>query len=514
MRTDDLIFYQIYPKSFCDSDGDGLGDIQGIRERIGYLKELGITAVWITPCFESPEVDNGYDIADYRKIKDEMGGTELFKKLLDEFHENGIKVIVDLVANHTSTEHVWFQESKKSNESPYRDYYIRRETPPNNWESTFGGSAWEYDENTKEYYLHSFAVEQADVNWENPKVRQEFRDIVDYWMAMGADGFRCDVLDLISKDLTSEENGSGPRLHEFIKELFDREPTKDAFTVGECWSSDQNNVKLFCGKERKELTTVFAMQHLCLDNGRFCTKKPTLKELCKRMADWQDLTQGVDVCNTSFLENHDQPRSVSKFGNDREYRYESATLLGGLVLLQRGVPFLFQGQEIGMTNAEYTTFEQFNDVESVNYYQMNEGKIPAEERIACMNFGGRDNPRCLIPWTDKDRKSWITEYPRKSEVNVAKDLQSEKSVFKFYQKLIALRKAEKAIASGTFKKLALTDEYYVFERVYGEEKITVICAFERGAENVINAYDGKIVLNNYDKVGDRLLPYQIVVKKA
>ncbi|MBQ8291953.1 MAG: alpha-glucosidase [Clostridia bacterium] len=513
IQAENFIFYQIYPKSFCDSNGDGIGDLAGIQSKIGYLKDLGINAIWLTPCYESPNVDNGYDVANYRKISEEVGGNAAFEKLLHALHENGIKLIVDLVANHTSDQHAWFLEAKKSKDNPYRNYYIWRETPPNDWQSLFGGSAWEYDERTKEYYLHSYAVEQPDLNWENPAVRQEIQNIVDYWIKKGVDGFRCDVLDQISKDLHDPNgNGNGPMLHPYIRELFGRNATENIFTVGECWAATADNVKLFCDKDRKELTTVFTFQHLCLSKNKFTTKKPSLKDLCKKMASWQQVTQEAGVYNTSFLENHDQPRSVSRFGNDTSYRYESATLLGGLTLLQRGIPFLFQGQEIGITNSRHDALEAFNDVETLNYFKTNDN-LPEAERFANINAVGRDNARRPIPWTAKTEKSWIAPYARSEEINVEKDLRAEKPVFAFYRDLITLRKTNKAISHGTFTLLNLTDEYYAFQREYGEEKITVLCAFERGAR-IENAYGGAAILNNYsDYAPQELKPYQLIVLK-
>ncbi len=515
MRTDDLIFYEIYPKSFCDSDGDGFGDLEGVRSKIGYLKDLGVNAVWITPCFESPNVDNGYDVANYRKISEAMGGDEVFEKLLKEFHEHGIKVILDLVANHTSDQHEWFLQSKSGKDNPYREYYIWRQTPPNGWKSAFGGgSAWEFDERTQEYYLHSYAVEQPDLNWENETVRKEICAVVDFWLDKGVDGFRCDVLDQISKVFEDENgNGNGPRLHEYIRELFGREKTKTCFTVGECWAANGENVRLFCGKDRGELTTVFAFDHLCLEKEKFNLKKPCLREVCEKMANWQRITQEIGVKNTLFLENHDQPRSVSRFGNDNEYRYESATMLGGLTLLQRGIPFLFQGQEIGLTNSYHTDISAFNDVESLNYYQ-ERTEISKAERLARINAMGRDNARRLIPWTDGEQRSWLAPYSRKNEINVEKDRAEEKSVFAFYKRLIAVRKAERAISQGEFAVLDLDDAHYAFERRCEDERIVVYCGFEKGAQ-LDKKFEGEILLNNYADFSEKeLLPYQLIVIRA
>ncbi len=513
LRTErERIFYQIYPKSFCDSYGDGVGDFQGIISKNPYLRDLGINSVWISPFFESPGVDSGYDISDYRAIDPKIGTMQDFEEMVSAFHENGIDVILDFVANHTSTEHVWFQESQKSKENPFRDYYIWRETPPNDWQSTFGGSAWEYDEKTGEYYLRSFAKEQADLNWENPNVRKEMQAVVDFWLEKGVNGFRCDVLDLISKDFSSPENGSGPKLHEYIHELFSRPSCENIFTVGECWSARKENAELFCKKERKELTTVFAFQHLCLDNGRFCMEKPSLKTVCERLSKWQKVMSEIGAPATLFLENHDQARSVSRFGNDREYRYESATALGGLILLYDGIPFLYQGQEIGFTNSYHEDIAEFDDAETLGYYAIERGKTDEKSLMEKINFGSRDNPRHMIAWTAEAQKAWIAPYARQDEINVEKDLSSEKSVYAFYQKLIALRKNEPCFTRGELQDVALTDGYYEFKRVFEGKEFHVVFTFEKecAAPNLENA---EVVLNNGSDVGKTLKPYQLIVYK-
>lgn len=512
MVAEDLIFYQIYPKSFCDSNGDGVGDLKGVLSKIGYLKELGVNAVWLTPCFKTPNVDNGYDISDYRDIEESVGTLAQMEELIKTLHENGIKIILDLVANHTSTAHKWFAQSRSSKDNPYRDYYIWRKTPPNDWQSVFGGSAWEYDKQTGEYYLHSFAVEQADLNWDNPKVREEMKAVVDYWIEKGVDGFRCDVLDMISKDFEKGENGSGAHLHEYIRELFGREHTKKLFTVGECWSADTQNAKLFCGKDRGELTTVFAFGHLCLENGKFLLEKPTLKELCSRISKWQTAMQNAGLTPTIFLGNHDQPRAVSRFGDDEKYRYESAAMLGGLVLLHRGVPFVFQGEELGLTNSWHEDFQEFNDVETLYYYEANKGKIPEKEMLARINYGGRDNARHLIPWNEKPQKSWLAPYSRAEEINAEADKKSEKSVFAFYQSLIALRKRERSLTKGKYAVLEISDERYIFQREYENERITVVCNFQN--QTAFHGEFGAPILSNYPIEKGVLKPYQIVVYKS
>ncbi|MBO5239927.1 MAG: alpha-glucosidase [Clostridia bacterium] len=510
MQIEDFIFYQIYPRSFCDTNGDGIGDLKGIVSKISYLKSLGINAVWLSPCYPSPNKDNGYDISDYRAISPQLGTMDDFEEMLDHFHQNGIKLILDFVANHTSTEHKWFQESRKSKDNPYRDYYIWRKTPPNDWQSLFGGVAWEYDEQTQEYYLHSFAKEQADLNWDNPKVREEMKGVVDFWLEKGVDGFRCDVLDMVAKDFKRGKNGNGERLHEYIRELFGRKNTENIFTVGECWSSSPKNVKLFCAPERKELTTVFNFDHLCVENGRFTAQKPDLRTVCQRIAFWQESTQENGLFPTVFLENHDQPRSVSRFGNDQKYRFESATALGALVLLHRGVPFIYQGEEIGMTNSYHKDIKDFDDIETLNYYHENQGKISENALMRAINFGGRDNARRAVPWNGNEQKSWLTPYAHRKRVNVWQDMQSEKSVYKFYQKLIALRKTYPCFSRGEYR-LIESGEYYRFERIYQGETCEVLLNFNRNKKTP--QISGEILLNNYEKIEEQLQPYQLIVYK-
>lgn len=509
LKKENLIFYQIYPKSFCDSDGDGVGDIGGILSKIEYIKNLGVNAVWLTPCYASPEVDNGYDISDYYAIAEKYGGTKKMETLIEKFHENGIAVVLDFVANHTSTAHPWFQAAKKSKDNPYRDYYIWR-AEPNEWQSIFGGTAWEFDGKTGEYYLHSFAVEQADLNWDNPRVRKEMRAVIDFWIAKGVDGFRCDVLDMISKDFEKGENGSGPRLHEYIRELFGREETDRLFTVGECWSANAENARAFCEEKRKELTTVFAFDHLCVENGRFSMEKPALQELCKRLSEWQISMRRQGLCPTVFLENHDQPRSVSRFADDGKYRYESATLLGGLTLLHYGIPFLYQGQEIGMTNSRHESLKEFNDVETCNYARANFGKLTEKELLDTINAGSRDNARRPIPWDGKDKKSWITPYSRRREINVSADFRAEKSVYSFYRALIALRKEYACLTQGAYERLELNETRYIFRRWSAGEEIIAAFNFEKPS-SFTPPENAKVLLDNYGGSAKRLQPYRCIV---
>ncbi|MBQ7368159.1 MAG: alpha-glucosidase [Clostridia bacterium] len=510
METEELIFYQIYPRSFCDSNGDGIGDIRGIISKMDYLKALGINAVWLSPCFPSPNKDNGYDVSDYCAISPELGTMQDFEQMLAMFHKNGIKLILDFVANHTSTEHEWFQQSRSAKDNPYRNYYIWRKQPPNDWKSLFGGSAWEYDETTGEYYLHSFAKEQADLNYENPSVRKEMQNVIDFWAEKGVDGFRCDVLDMIAKDFIKHKNGNGTRLHEYIRELFGRKKTSRLFTVGECWGSSAKNVALFCAPERRELTAVFNFEHLCLQNDRFSPRKPKLRTVCQRMAKWQKLMQKNGLLPTLFLENHDQPRSVSRFGDDKKYRYESATALGALVLLHRGIPFLYQGEEIGMTNSHHKTIEDFDDIETRNYYFEKKDKMHQDVLLRNVNAGTRDNARRAIAWTEENVATYLPAYSEKERVNVHKDLQAEKSVYGFYQKLIALRRNAACFTRGEYRLIALKN-YYRFERRFQGETYQIIVCFAKPCR--LPKLKGELVLNNYKTIGSRLKPYQVLVYK-
>ena len=502
-----LIAYQIYPRSFCDSDGNGIGDIAGIIQKLDYIQSLGVNAVWISPCFKSPNEDNGYDISDYCDIMDEFGTLEDCKRMISEMHKRGIKVIFDFVANHTSTEHKWFQQACSSKDNPYHDYYYWFDSPPNDWSSVFGGSAWEYCESVGQYYLHTFAVHQADVNWENPKVREEFKKIIDFWVDFGVDGFRCDVLDQISKDFAQGLNGNGPRLHEFIHYLFGGKNTQ-LFTVGECWGANVENIKQLCAPEREELTCVFQFDHLCLNSpDKFLLGNPSLREVCQKLALWQELSQKEGLNYTLFFENHDQPRSISRFGNS-DYRYESATLLATLILTLRGIPFIYQGQELGMVNAAYDTIDGFCDVESLNYYRVKAPEIGEKEALRRINNIGRDNARRMIPWDGDDHPGWIAPQTDRAQINAAADMAAERSVYRYYQKLIHLRRTMEDLQNAPFKLLELDDRHFVYTR----GNILVICNFERENTIDIKKYDIKdVLLFNGDVLSCKFAPYQAVV---
>lgn len=517
----DWTFYQIYPRSFKDSNGDGIGDLKGITEKLDYLKELGINAIWLSPCYKSPNDDNGYDISDYTDIMDEFGTMDDWKHMIDEMHKRGIKLIMDFVANHTSSEHKWFKEARKSKDNPYRDYYYWADKPLNDWNSCFGGSAWEYDEQTNQYYLHSYAVSQPDLNWENPKVREEMINVVDFWVDLGVDGFRCDVLDQISKDFEKNQNGNGPRLHEYINMLFGREKTKHIFTVGECWGSSEDNINELVGGERNELSTVFNFEHLSFGRvGKFGHTEFSLDDIRDILVRWQNTMQKNELLYTLFWENHDRPRSISIYGNETEKRYESASMLAAMMYLQKGVPFIYQGQEIGAVNCTLDKIEDFADIETVNYYNGFIGKKSHKEIMAELNYASRDNARHPMPWNgEKDfgfgsEKPWLGFYDRR-DINTEDDIKSEKSIYKFYQKLLKIRKNSSAVRRGRYEDMTNgKNGCYVYKRFDENETILVVCNFDK-EQNIDIAENGEIILSNTDRTTlcGTFAPYECAVVK-
>ena len=506
----DFIVYELYPRSFLDSNGDGIGDLNGIFEKLDYLQELGVNAVWLCPIYKSPNKDNGYDVADYREIAKEFGSFADFKRLRDGLHARGMKLIMDLVFNHTSSEHTWFQQAKTDRNNPYHDYYIWADTPPNDWKSCFGGSAWEYNEATKEYYLHSFAIEQPDLNWENPSVRKECQKIVDFWMQQGVDGFRCDVLDFISKDFKTGKMYAGPRLHEYIHELFGRRETEKLFTVGECQSSDKEML-LIAGKERKELSTVFQFDHINLIGlNKYLPHAFTLEEVKNVLVKWQNFTQENDLIYTLFTDNHDQSYFLSKTGYGADYRYECATMLATMFYLLRGIPFLYQGQEYGAVNPVYSSIEDFRDVEAMRYYNEHKNTESSKQIVSALNQGGRDNARRPIAWTKNKANAhgfsqgtpWIPLHSCAEEINLERDKHAEKSVWEFYRKLLALRKSSTVIRRGSFCDLTENRQgCFLYERALGEKKVIVICNFENRQTlllpNALQQNTFRIILTNH-----------------
>jgi len=540
------VVYQIYPKSFKDSNGDGVGDIRGIIQKLDYLKELGVNVLWISPMLESPQDDNGYDISDYRRIYEEYGTMEDYEELLCEAHKRSIRILMDLVVNHTSDEHNWFIESRKSKDNPYRDYYIWKDPvngkEPNNWGGAFGGSAWEYDPQTQMYYLHLFSKKQPDLNWENEKVRQEVYDMMKFWCEKGIDGFRMDVISMISKDQRFPDgemnNGlygdfgpycvHGPRVHEFLQEMNQKVLSKyDIMTVGETAGVTIEEAQKYAGDDRNELNMVFQFEHVesgCGDYGKWTTAKYDFKEFKNIMIKWQEELQGK-AWNSLFLGNHDQPRSVSRFGNDNPvYRETSAKMLATCIHMMQGTPYVYQGEELGMTNIYFDKLEDYRDIESINYFKefTESGLMTPEHMMKCLMLRSRDNARTPMQWDDSKQagftegEPWIKVNPNYKKINAAQQLEDPDSVFHYYQKLIRLRKEKDIIVYGEFEPLYREDEQiFAYTRKQDQEKLLTVCNFSdknaevevseefKGAECLITnlgrkEFEGKIVLNPYE----------------
>ena len=540
------VVYQIYPKSFKDSNGDGIGDIRGIIQKLDYLKELGVNVLWISPMLESPQDDNGYDISDYRRIYKEYGTMEDYEELLLEAHKRDIRILMDLVVNHTSDEHNWFIESRKSKANPYRDYYIWKDPvngkEPNNWGGAFGGSAWEYDPQTQMYYMHLFSKKQPDLNWENEKVRQEVYDMMKFWCDKGIDGFRMDVISMISKDQSfpdGEMNNSlygdfgpycvhGPRIHEFLQEMNREVLSKyDIMTVGETSGVTIEEAQKYAGEARNELNMVFQFEHVengSGDYGKWTTEKYDFKEFKRIMIKWQEELQGK-AWNSLFLGNHDQPRSVSRFGNDSPaYRETSAKMLATCLHMMQGTPYVYQGEELGMTNVYFDKLEDYRDIESINFFtELTEaGLMTPEYMMKCLMLRSRDNARTPMQWDDSaqagftDGESWIKVNPNYKEINAAQQLEDPNSIFHYYQKLIRLRKEKDIIVYGEFEPIYRDDEQiFAYIRRQKQEKLLTVCNFSdknaemeipeefKGAECLITnldrtVFEGRIVLKPYE----------------
>ena len=544
------VVYQIYPRSFCDSNGDGIGDLNGITSKLDYLKELGVDVIWLSPVYKSPNDDNGYDISDYQDIMDEFGTMEDFDRMLATAHEKGIKIMMDLVVNHTSDEHKWFIESRKSTDNPYRDYYIWRPAKedgslPNNWGSCFSGPAWEYDKTTDMYFLHLFSKKQPDLNWDNPVVRQEVFDMMNWWLDKGIDGFRMDVISLISKrpglpDGTLGLNGyatfdiaaNGPHVHEYLQEMRQKALNNaDTITVGECAGVTLEEAKKYARSDEKELNMVFQFEHMDVDGdekaGKWTTKKMDLRDMKKILTRWQKGLQDV-AWNSLYWENHDQPRSVSRFGNDSdEYREISAKMLATCLHMMQGTPYVYQGEELGMTNCPFNTLENFRDLESINaFHELTEqGKKTEEEMLAAISYKGRDNARTPMQWDDSayagfsTAEPWIMVNPNYTKINAKDQVSREDSVFKYYQKLIKLRHESDLIVYGTYDLILDDDkDIYAYTRTLEDEKLVVYCNFSANTREVevpAEFTDGKILISNYtDAKADKkitLRPYEAVV---
>lgn len=544
------VVYQIYPRSFCDSNGDGIGDLNGITGKLDYLKELGIDVIWLSPVYKSPNDDNGYDISDYQAIMDEFGTMEDFDRMLATAHEKGIKIMMDLVVNHTSDEHKWFIESRKSTDNPYRDYYIWRPAKedgslPNNWGSCFSGPAWEYDKTTDMYFLHLFSKKQPDLNWDNPAVRQDVFDMMNWWLKKGVDGFRMDVISLISKEpgLPDKEPGingyatfnvsaNGPHVHEYLQEMRQKALNNaDTITVGECSGVTLEEAKKYARSDEKELNMVFQFEHMDVDSdekaGKWTTRKMDLRNLKKILTRWQKGLQDI-AWNSLYWENHDQPRSVSRFGNDSdEYREISAKMLATCIHMMQGTPYVYQGEELGMTNCPFNTLDNFRDLESINaFHELTEqGKMTEEDMMAAISYKGRDNARTPMQWDDSayagfsTANPWIMVNPNYTKINAKDQVNREDSVFKYYQKLIKLRHESELIVYGTYDLILDDDkDIYAYIRTLGDEKLIVYCNFSENTREVElpeEFVNKKVLISNYSdaKANPKitLRPYEAIV---
>lgn len=530
------VVYQIYPRSFCDSNGDGIGDLNGITGKLDYLKELGADVIWLSPVYESPNDDNGYDISDYQAVMKDFGTMADFDRMLEEIHARGMKLVMDLVVNHTSDEHPWFQESRKGKDNPYRDYYIWKKPKegkePNNWGSCFGGPAWEYEESSGEYYLHLFSVKQPDLNWENPQVRREVYRMMNWWLDKGVDGFRMDVISLISKDPDFPDGPAGitgyaafnycanePRVHEYLQEMR-REVLdgRDTITVGECSGVTLEEALKYASCDGKELSMVFQFEHVDLDfdekGNKWTDRKCRLTELKEVLSRWQTGLYGR-AWNSLFWCNHDQPRVVSRFGNDSpEYREVSAKMLAVCLHMMQGTPYIYQGEELGMTNVPFKGIADFRDLDSINAYWELTGKgiFKEEEMLRFLRYKSRDNARTPMQWDDSpnagftEGEPWIMVNPNYGEINAADQIGREDSVFSFYKELVKLRKEKPVIVNGEYRLLdPESEDVFVYERSFHEEHLLVVCSFAekellwrlpeemagQAAKRVIGNYEGQ-----------------------
>jgi oligo-1,6-glucosidase len=507
----ETVVYQIYPRSFCDSNGDGIGDLRGIIQKLDYLNELGVNVIWLSPVYKSPNDDNGYDISDYQDIMAEFGTLADWEELLAEMHRRGLKLLMDLVVNHTSDEHPWFIESRKSKDNPYRDYYIWRPgkdgREPNNWESFFSGSAWQYDEATGEYYLHLFSRKQPDLNWENPKVREEIYTMMHWWLKKGIDGFRMDVINMLSKvpglpDAPVTAPGryqfpgqyicNGPRLLEFLQEMKRKVLSKyDVFTVGETPLATTEHAVDITHEETGHLNMLFQFEHMDLDSGhasgKWTLKQLDLLDLKRVMSRWQKDLEDKGW-NSLYLSNHDQPRAVSRFGDDGQYRVESAKLLATFLHLLQGTPYVYQGEEIGMTNVRFESITDYRDIETINMYRafVEEKGVDPKTVMAMVHAKSRDNARTPMQWDGSTQAGftagtpWIKVNPNHTAINVEQALADPDSIFRYYQKLIQLRKDNPVIVYGKYRLiLDAHEEVYAFTRTLADTRLLVILNFTK-----------------------------------
>ena len=542
----EAVIYQIYPRSFQDSNGDGIGDLNGVTMRLDYLKKLGIDVIWLSPVYKSPNDDNGYDISDYRDIMTEFGTMEDFDRMLAAAHERGIKIVMDLVVNHTSDEHKWFIESRKSKDNPYRDYYIWKDPrdghEPTNWGSNFSGSAWKFDETTGQYYLHLFSEKQPDLNWENPKVRDAVYDMMTWWCDKGIDGFRMDVISMISK-VQSYPDGelfdgvygnanpyvcNGPRVHEFLQEMNRRVLSRyDIMTVGEAAGVTVEEAKRYANNEGTELGMVFHFEHTDGSSnsesviGKWTVNPPRLTYVRGILNKWQTELEGK-AWGSLYWDNHDQPRAVSRFGNDsKEWRELSAKMLATVLHMQKGTPYIYQGEEFGMTNMHFESIDDCRDIEEINAYQQyvtNHKLVDAETMLRCFDTIARDNARTPVQWDASANAGfttgtpWIKVNPNYTEINAEAALADPNSVFYYYQKLISLRHTTPIIVYGTFRPLLPDSEVlYAYEREMDGKVLTVAANWtDREQEcTLFDDLEGEELISNYDSHRTGILqPYE------
>lgn len=546
------VVYQIYPRSFQDSNDDGIGDLRGIISRLDYIKKLGVDIIWLNPIYKSPNVDNGYDISDYQAIHPDFGSLDDFQELLDKAHELGLKIMMDLVVNHSSDENKWFEESRKGPDNPYRDYYIWRDPvdghAPTNWGSYFSGPAWQYDEQSGQYYLHLFATKQPDLNWENPKLRHSVYDIMNWWADKGVDGFRMDVINLISKPekyvdgkLNDGEPyanveplvANGHRVHEFLQEMHQNVMDKhDLVTVGETPGATVDDAKQYANLSQTELNMVFQFEHVSLDGnanpafGKWDDRHVTLSEIRSSLSNWQTKLGGK-AWNSLYWNNHDQPRAVSRFGNDdSKYRVKSAKMLGTMLHFMQGTPYIYEGEEIGMTNAHFQSLSDYQDLETINIFKqlVTDGKlIDAETMMKYIAFHSRDNARTPMQWNDSKNAGFSTHQPwlkvnvNYPDINVENALADPDSVFYYYQKLIKLRHELPVITNGKFGVLPGNDQdqdVFVYTRKNNDTTLFIIINFsDKQLERHYELPDAKkIIISNYDDdKTDELRPYEAKV---
>ena len=541
----EAVVYQIYPRSFCDSNGDGIGDLNGITSKLDYLKELGIDVIWLSPVYKSPNDDNGYDISDYEDIMTEFGTMDDFDKMLAAAHERGIKIVMDLVVNHTSDEHPWFVESRSSKDNEKRDYYIWKEgkdgKEPTNWGSAFSGPAWKYDEKTDMYYLHLFSVKQPDLNWENPKVRKEVFDMMTRWCEKGIDGFRMDVISLISKPEGYPDAkvvglygdmgicANGPKVHDYLKEMNEKVLSKfDIMTVGETAGVTLEEAKKYANTDGSELNMVFQFEHMDLDGGekfKWSTQPMPLVPLKENLSKWQKGLDGV-AWNSLYFCNHDQPRIVSRLGDESDaYRELSAKCIATCLHMMQGTPYVDQGEELGMTNTVFNSVDDFRDLESVNAYRelVESGLYTDEDMFPKIAHKSRDNARTPMQWDASENAGfttgtpWIAVNPNYKKINVADQLKREDSVFHYYQKLIRLRKENEIIVYGNYELLLPEDEnIFAYTRTLDNQKLLVVCNFSKSEQRFdFSGYENaKVLISNYNRDAGEdgiLKPYEATV---